>query len=265
MRYNKYGDTMKKRLEKMDYRKVAILLFCVLFFLCFFYFLFSYKTRIEEKNEFNKILTELSLMDFLHHQNDKNQTENSKKEELEKDAFLLKDFKEVEINMLLPKNEDTKGYIQVEGTSFSYPFVSFKNGFYQNHSYYQKENQIGWVYISQEANMENLQNMVFYADGKRAKEYFSISEVLEETWKKNNPAIFVSTSKTNSIWKPFSVYIQKGFPNTKENAEVFAKKSIIPFSVKVGSKDTILSIISRHSSDEMLILHAKLMKKMNRE
>lgn len=266
IRYNKNGDTMKKKKVRIRYKNVFLFLLLFLLFFFLILFLLSYISYIGEKNEVTKIMTDLSLTDFLHHK--KSDRENILVDPTEKKLYfsaILKDYMEVDMYPLLLKNKDTKGYILIEGTSFAFPFVMDKDHFYQKHSYYQTKNRIGWLYLDKKANLDTFQNMVLYADGKWADEFFSLSKTLDISWSQQNYFVYLSTSQTNSLWKPFGIYFINESSSFFNEDISFSKKSFVPFSTSVKKDDVILSIVTRFSSSQMLVLRAKLIKKMERE
>lgn len=266
MRYNKSGGSMKK--VCVQNKNIFFLILFVIFTFLLFFFLSSFISYQNKKNDMAKLLLDLSLMEATSHKkNDLESTYVHPSENLKDPyyTYILKDFLEADMGAFLSKNKDTKGYIQIEGTSFSYPFVSFQKGFYKTHSYYQKENDVGWLYMDEKSNLDTFSSLVLYADGKKGDSVFSLKEVLQKKFLKENNLVKLSTEKTNSLWKPFSVYIAKEPSSFKENPYTLLLRSSFPFSVDVDEKDTVLTIVTRFSKNKVLVFHAKLVKKMERE
>ena len=224
---------------------------------------------MNEENEINKIETDLSLMDMIHNKKEDSKDTYVRPPENEIDSYyqyIIKDFMEVDFDSLLTKNKDTKGYIQIEGTTFSYPFVLEKEkNFYKTHSYYHRENKVGWLSIRNEKNLDTFDNIVFYADGERADRLFDLSFAFEKKWLKEDNLVRLSTEKTNSLWKPFSIYLAKDTTYHFENPFTLSKRSIFNFSTYLTKEDSILTILVRYKKKEIIVLHAKLIKKMRRE
>lgn len=62
----------------------------------------------------------------------------------------------VNFDELLKINNETKGWIQVNGTNINYPFVQTSNNdYYLNHSFNKSYNQAGWVFMDYRNNTEN--------------------------------------------------------------------------------------------------------------
>lgn len=268
MRYNIDGGSMKKRKVKIKYKNVFLFFFLTILLTIFLFFFLITVFYMREKNDMTKILTDLSLIDCVYHRkNDQFSTYVRPPENMEDSYYnyIMKDFIEVDLSPLTSKNRDTKGYIQIEGTSFSYPFVLEKEkGYYQNHSYYNKENAAGWLYIKEDSTLDSFQNTVLYADGKDGDEVFSLKPLLEKGWSKENYLVKISTAKTNSLWKPFSIYIASTTNNLLEEPYLLSKRSLSSFATTVSKEDIILTIITRHHKNQLLIMHAKLVKKMKR-
>lgn len=268
MRYNIDGGSMKKKKVRIKYKKVFLFFFFMLLGIGFLSVLVKTIFYMREKNDMTKILTDLSLMDCVHHKkNDQLETYVNPPENTEDSyyTYIMKDFMEADLSMLFSKNKDTKGYIQIEGTPFSYPFVlEREKGYYQNHSYYKKENAVGWLYIKDKNTLDTFQNTILYADGKKADEVFLLTPLLKKQWAKEDYLVKISTDKTNSLWKPFSIYIASDTNDRFEDPYLLSKRSLSSFATTVNKEDIILTIITRYHTKQVLIMHAKLVKKMKR-
>ena len=184
---------------------------------------------------------------------------------------------DVNLDELLNKNEDTKGWIKVEGTNINYPFVQYKdNGYYLNHSFDKKVNDAGWVFLDYRNDINNLsKNNIIYGHARLNKTMFgTLKNVLTKDWynNKNNHVIKLSTAKENTLWQIFSVYsiktenyyITTDFNNDDEFnifIDTITKRSKYKFDSIVSTNDTILTLSTCHNKNEKIVVHAKLIKK----
>lgn len=266
MSYNINGGSVRKRKVKLKYKNIFLFMISFLFLIFVFLKIGIY---MEEKNEMVKIITDLSLLNATYHKRNDSESTYIRPPENLNDIYyqyIVKDFMEVDMTPFLSKNKDTRGFLSIEGTSFSYPFVLEKeNDFYKTHSYYQTKHPTGWLHIHKDCDLSRFQNVVFYADGNRARDVFQLSDIFDSSFLKKQNLIYLSTNQNNSLWKPFSIYIASSIPSTFSTPYLLSKRSLVPFSIHVDENDIFLSIITRYKKNEFLILHAKLVKKMIRE
>ena len=117
----------------------------------------------------------------------------------------------VNFDDLLKINNETKGWIQVNGTNINYPFVQTSNNdYYLTHSYDKSYNQAGWVFMDYRNDTVNYdKNTILYAHGMNNKTMFgSLRNILSSSWynNTNNHIIKLSTPTENTLWQVFSVY-----------------------------------------------------------
>lgn len=185
------------------------------------------------------------------------------------------DFSELKIT-----NNDTKGWIQVNGTNINYPFVqSSDNEYYLTHSFNKNYNEAGWVYMDYRNDVDEMaKNTILYAHGRNDKTMFgSLRTVLTNGWlnNKNNFVIKLSTEKENTLWQLFSVYripttsdyLQVDFYDDEEFvnfASMLINRSSYDFDTSVSENDKILTLSTCYNDDDKIVLHAKMIKKENR-
>lgn len=185
------------------------------------------------------------------------------------------DFSELKIT-----NNDTKGWIQVNGTNINYPFVqSGDNEYYLTHSFNKNYNEAGWVYMDYRNDVDEMaKNTILYAHGRNDKTMFgSLRTVLTNGWlnNKNNFVIKLSTEKENTLWQLFSVYripttsdyLQVDFYDDEEFvnfASMLINRSSYDFDTSVSENDKILTLSTCYNDDDKIVLHAKMIKKENR-
>lgn len=187
---------------------------------------------------------------------------------------------EVNFENLKSINEDTKGWIRVEGTNINYPFVQANdNDYYLKHSYDKTSNKKGWVFLDYRNSMDNLsKNTILYAHGLVNNTMFgSMRKVIKPSWynNKNNHIIKVSTPYNNELWQVFSTYtiepesyyITTNFSNDDEFLNfisVIKSRSVYDYNIDVGASDKILTLSSCYDNTKRMVLHAKLISVQER-
>ena len=183
----------------------------------------------------------------------------------------------VNFDELLKLNNETKGWIQVNGTNINYPFVQTDNNdYYLTHSYNKSYNQAGWVFMDYRNNTENLdRNTILYAHGMNNKTMFgSLRNILSSSWynNTNNHIIKLSTPTENTLWQVFSVYhiettndyIQTEFATDKEYQNflnMLKGRSAVEFDTTVNATDKILTLSTCYNKTDKVVMHAKLIKR----
>ena len=186
----------------------------------------------------------------------------------------------VDFSDLLSQNQDTVGWIQVNGTNINYPFVQANdNSFYLTHSFDKSYNQAGWVFMDYRNSSDgDNKNTILYAHGRVDQVMFgTLKNILTNGWlnQTDNYIIKLSTPYENTLWQIFSVYY---LPTTNDyiatdftsnlQFENFAKKltdrSMYDFGTTVSGEDQILTLSTCYSSTEKLAVHAKLIKRSSR-
>lgn len=188
---------------------------------------------------------------------------------------------DVELDKLIKKNKDIRGWIKVNGTNINYPFVQGKdNEYYLKHSFDKKYNDGGWVFLDYRNNIKNLdKNTIIYAHSRKNKTMFgTLENVLSSSWLKNdtNYVIKLSTEYENTLWQVFSVYyipttsdyLKTKFESDEEYQEfldMISNRSKHDFKTSVNVNDLILTLSTCHGNTEKTVLHAKLIKRETRE
>ena len=80
----------------------------------------------------------------------------------------------VDFQELKSTNNQTVGWIQVNGTNINYPFVQANdNKYYLTHSFDKSHNTSGWVFLDYRNNIQTLdKNTILYAHGRIDKTMF---------------------------------------------------------------------------------------------
>ena len=195
--------------------------------------------------------------------------------------YINTNFINVNLNYYISKNNETVGWIQVNGTNINYPIVQHEdNNFYLEHDFYKRKTNIGWIFADYRNDMENLNNnTIIYGHNLVNRTMFgSIPYMLNKKWfnHKNNQYIKLSTKTSNSIWQIFSVYkitpttdyLQSVF-NSIDNYQNFLNtlknRSIKNFNVDLNYTDKIITLSTcDDTGTKRVAVHAKLIKIENK-
>ena len=194
--------------------------------------------------------------------------------------YIKMNMIDVDFNKLKKVNNDTKGWIQINGTNVNYPFVQTNNNdYYLNHAFDKSKNGGGWVFLDYRNNLSNNEkNTILYGHGRQNKTIFgSLKNILNSNWvnNTNNFVIKLSTEYENTLWQIFSIYripttndyIQTDFKdNTEflEFANMLLNRSDYNFNTTVNKNDQILTLSTCYNDDDKVAIHAKLIKKETR-
>lgn len=195
--------------------------------------------------------------------------------------YIKMNLIEVNFNELNKINDDTKGFISVNGTNVNYPFVQASdNDYYLNRSFDKSYNEAGWVFMDYRNNINEMdKNTIIYAHGRYDNTMFgSLINILDNGWlnNSNNFGIKMSSIYENTLWQVFSVY---KIPTTNDYLQIsfnddndfldFGKmlinRSDYDFNTNVYSNDKILTLSTCYNNDIKMVVHAKLIKKEDRD
>lgn len=182
----------------------------------------------------------------------------------------------VNINELKKLNNETIGWIQVNGTNINYPVVqTTDNDFYLNHSFDKNKNSAGWVFMDYRNDNTNFDdNTIIYAHGRYDKTMFgTLKNILKSDWynNKNNYIIKLVTNNKSSLWQVFSVYkiqtttdyLTTTFENKSDYQASLNKlinRSFKSFNTTINDNDKILTLSTCYNNSEKVVMHAKLIK-----
>lgn len=211
--------------------------------------------------------------------------EEEKKEEVIKPAqpsrpndywyYMSMSMLNVNFDELTKKNNDTAGWVQVNGGNINYPYVhTTNNDYYLNHSFDKSYNGAGWVFLDYRNDPNNYgRNNIIYAHSRLDNTMFgSLREVITPVWynNTNNHIVKTSTKTSNAIWQVFSVYTIKPesyYIKTKFSDDDFltfintiSSRSVHDFGVEVTIDDKILTLSTCYFDNKRVVLHAKLIR-----
>ena len=186
----------------------------------------------------------------------------------------------VDFNELKNINNDTKGWIKVNGTNINYPFVQTNNNdYYLNHSFNKSTNEAGWIFLDYRNNINTLsKNTILYGHGRLDSTMFSsLKNILNSNWVKdtNNYVVKLSTEKENTLWQIFSIYripttndyIKVNFYSNEEFknwGQMLINRSNYNFNTTINENDLVLTLSTCYNDSDKVVLHAKLIKKETR-
>lgn len=232
------------------------------------------------KKQINDIQKNIKIKDV---KNNKNTEIIEQKEKI--DSFnpywdyIKMNLIDVDLNELKQINNQTKGWIKVNGTNINYPFVQANdNSFYLNHALDKTYNNAGWVFQDYRNNTINNKNSIIYAHGRYDNTMFgSLRNILSSGWLNdtNNYVVKLSTEEENTLWQVFSVYrikttndyIQTDFSSDyefNEFSKMLLNRSSHNFNTTVSSSDRILTLSTCYNDYDKVVLHAKLIKREKR-
>ena len=272
--------------DKLGKRIVLIGLF-ILFLFIFISSLFKLVEWYQDSKNTDKVTDEIKEITEVKEIDETEDTTvelvNEPEEEPESDYWYYIKFPliSVDFNELVKKNSDTVAWIKVNNTNINYPIVQTSNNdYYLTRSYDKSWNDAGWVFMDYRNNSEfTNKNTIIYAHSRLDKTMFgSLSKVLKSDWYKNkdNHIINISTPNENSLWQIFSVYkieaenyyITTDFSDDNTYMEflnTLRDRSKYNFNVTLSSNDSILTLSTCYSDTERTVVHAKKIKKSNRD
>lgn len=194
--------------------------------------------------------------------------------------YIKMNLIDVDINDLKEMNNETKGWIQVNGTNINYPFVqTVDNDFYLTHSFDKTYNEAGWVFLDYRNDLtKEEKNTIIYAHSRIDRSMFgSLKNILTSDWlnKPDNYIIKLSTQYENTLWQIFSVYhipttvdyLKTKFPSDEQFLDfstMLLERSQFNFNTNILSTDRILTLSTCYNNTEKVVLHAKLIKSIKK-
>ena len=276
---------MKKRKKKYKIKKLNVLIF-IIGLICFIFLIISIINIINWKIDSNKITKETNNINEIVEITEVEETEEQEIEIIEQVEepepfnpywdYIKMNLIDVKFNELKTINNDTKGWIQVNGTNINYPFVqATDNKYYLTHTFTKNYNSAGWVFLDYRNNINELnKNTIIYAHGRDDKTMFgSLKNILKSGWLNNtdNYIIKLSTETHNTLWQVFSVY---RIPTTSDYLKIdfYSNEDFLDFTNKLINRskhnfnttinefDKILTLSTCYNDDDKVVLHSKLIK-----
>ncbi|MBR6033318.1 MAG: class B sortase [Clostridia bacterium] len=181
---------------------------------------------------------------------------------------------EIDFNNLKSKNDETVGWIKVNGTDIEYPVVKTKdNDYYMNHSFDKSYNGAGWIFVDCETKLDGTdRNIVIFGHNRRDGSMFgTLKNILTEQWYSDEqnyiiPFVLETEECKYQVFSVYTIeaedyYITTEFANDSE-FEGFLndikQRSVKDFGVKITAKDKILTLSTCADNNKYrVVLHAK--------
>lgn len=275
---------VKKRLRK---DRVFLLVLLLFFSTIFIFSAFKVIEWFNDNNNTDKVIKKINSDVKVDEVKDNENTEVIDEEPTEPEKvsdyfyYITYPLINVDFESLLKTNNETVGWINVNNTNINYPFVQgINNTYYLNHSFDKSYNSAGWVFMDYRNNKEmNNKNTILYAHGRIDKTMFgSLYKTQYPAWYQNrsNHIIRISTPSVNMSYQIFSVYkieeesyyIQTDFTSDSEYLEflnTIKERSKYDFNVVLNESDKIITLSTCANDKERYVVHAKLIKKSERE
>lgn len=168
-------------------------------------------------------------------------------------------------------NNETVGWLTVNGTNIDYPIVKHSdNNYYLNKDFENNTNRYGWVFMDYRNSAPNLsKNTIIYGHDSGGVMFANLYKVLYRSWytNKNNQIITFNTENESSKWQIFSIYkidttndyLKVSFTKNEFNnfINMITNRSIYNFNVQVNENDQILTLSTCHGDKQRLVVHAK--------
>ena len=271
---------MKKKKLKPKWRNIMIILVIIVSFSMLIYASINIFKWFIDNNKSQQIITDLEEKIVVTQDNEISGNTVQNEEEIKENDpywdFIKMSLIDVDINELKEINDETVGWLKVNGTNINYPFVQASdNKYYLTHDFYKQNNGGGWVFLDyrNKPNLEDKNNII-YAHGRANETMFgSLKNILSSDWinDQKNFTIQVSTQNKNTLWQVFSIYkilntndyITTNFNNDEEFSSFITKlinRSNFDFKTTVNKNDIILTLSTCYNDYQKVVLHAKLIK-----
>ncbi len=161
-----------------------------------------------------------------------------------------------QLQALAVKNDDTFGWIAVEGTNINYPIVQGEdNDYYLDHAFTGDYLPIGSVYADYRCNtsMNRNYNTVFYAHNITSGAMFhDVTKFFEDEYF-DNSQIVIYTLDGKFIYEPFAIY-ESRYDNNYFKTGFTSVDDFLDFTEKIKGDATKVKDIEITPSDRLITL-----------
>ncbi len=270
---------MKKKL-KIKWKNIILIILIITSFILLIYSLINIINWFNDNNKSKEIINDLNEKIIVTQDNEINTITFQNEEEIKEDDpywdFIKMSLINVNLNELKNINDETVGWLKVNGTNINYPFVQANdNKYYLTHDFYKQNNGGGWVFLDYR-NKKELEdkNNIIYAHGRANETMFgSLKNILSSEWinDEKNFTIQISTDNKSYLWQVFSIYkilntndyIKIDFNDDEDFLNFINKlknRSNFDFKTTVNKNDRILTLSTCYNNYQKVVLHAKLIK-----
>ncbi len=245
----------------MKNKRMILTIILSLFVLLLIYSFYHIYNIVNDEEVTEKIINEVKdniVIDYSTISDDEDILENEENEYLERNFEKLKDI-----------NDDTIGWIYVDGTNIDYPIVQGEdNDYYLNHSFYRESNSNGWIYMNYKNSSDfSDQNTIIYGHNTNGRTMFSdLKKIYDRELDSKNIKIYLEDDiLTYQIFSIYLVDSNDSLSISKYVSDIsineFIKRSKIDFNIDVNDDDKILTLSTCHNvTDKRIIVHAKLIR-----
>ncbi len=172
--------------------------------------------------------------------------------------YLVIDNDEYRLKEEIKKeNDETVGWIKIEGTNINYPIVQAKdNDYYLNHDYYKKKNSAGWIFMDYRNKIDD-NNLIINGHHRKDKSMFGdLDKLFDKNFYNNNDGkILLVIGEENVTFDIVSVYsldaLELELDPSYMNIEELRKKSSIKFNNQYGNGDgQIIALVTCHNNNK---------------
>ena len=180
----------------------------------------------------------------------------------------------IDFTTLKGKNDDTVGFLKVNGTDIENIVVKGNdNSYYLKHNFNKEYNTAGWIFADYHNKFDGTdRNIIIYGHNMRNNTMFgTLHNVLNDKWKdvEENRYVTFITEQESYIYEVFSVYqidaedyyITTDFKNNEEFlkfANRLKSRSKYNFDVDIKENDSILTLSTCANNNKYrIVLHAK--------
>lgn len=251
--------------EEKEKKKLPIIpiIIIIIFSLVFLFSLYKIIVYIIEGNKSNNVYNE-TLGDI-----------SIVTEENEETGEVLEKY-DINYDGLKGKNEDTVGFLKVNGTEINHIIVQAKdNDYYLRHNFFKESSSEGWPFADYRNKFDGTdKNIIIYGHNMKNSNMFgTLGNVLNKSWQENpeNLEIIFNTINEDCTYKVFSVYsvevedyyIQTDFAGNEFQNFVnkLKSRSVYDFNTEVNNEDQILTLSTCGvSSKYRVVVHAVKIK-----
>lgn len=236
---------------KKNIYKILLTIFTCLMILALIILFSWYK-----ENKKNQEIVD-SVKKYININNDENNEEKEDKNNEEKNYLDKK---------ILEENQNTVGWIKIEGTKIDYPVVKYTdNEYYLKHDFNNNLNSAGWIFMDYQNNF-NDQNIVLYGHNRKDGSMFGSLKMLfdDEFYKDHkNEILFIKENEIirYSIFSVYKVvntdsYNSTNFVSLEEKVKEFKNRSSIHFDFDVSDVSQIITLSTcDYNNSYRLVVH----------
>lgn len=167
---------------------------------------------------------------------------------------------------ILEENQNTVGWIKIEGTKIDYPVVKYTdNEYYLKHDFKKNLNSAGWIFMDYQNNF-NDQNIVLYGHNRKDGSMFGSLKMLfdDEFYKDHkNEILFIKENEIirYSIFSVYKVvntdsYNSTNFISLEEKVKEFKNRSSIHFDFDVSDVSQVITLSTcDYNNSYRLVVH----------